>query len=131
MHLPPDWFHPADAKGDAKWMWPALWLRKIAYFPHMQKTWLGAPATIVASDSPPVPLGPNTQQSCLFLLPDHANLSPPLKTEQGHLIRFYTVVPIYAAEREYELQHGMKPFLHRLVEHEVPMTVDINRPSFA
>ncbi len=40
-------------------------------------------------------------------------------------------VPIYAAEREYELQHGMKPFLHRLVEHEVPMTVDINRPSFA
>ncbi len=130
MHLPPEWVHPRDANGDPKWLWPVQWLRKMAYYPHLNETWLGLPATIASSDDPPVPLGPNTEQTCLLMVPDFSNLKPPLQMENGKQVHFYTVVPIFAEERDYELKHGMKAFLQRLVQHQVPMQVDIHRTSF-
>jgi hypothetical protein len=130
MQLPPDWIHPRDANGDAKWLWPVQWLRKMAYYPHLNDTWLGRPATIVSSDDPPMPLGPNTQQSCLLMIPDFSNLDPPLQRADGKTVHFFTLVPLYTEERDYELEHGMRAFLERLVEHQVPMQVDLNRPRF-
>lgn len=130
MHLPSDWVHPRDANGDPKWLWPVQWLRKMAYYPHVNDTWLGLPATIVSSDAPPVPLGPNTSQSCLFLVPDFSLLNPPLQRADGSLVHFYTVTPLYTEERDFEKQHGMKAFLTRFSQARVPMNVNLNRPNF-
>lgn len=130
MHLPADWVHPAQANGDPQWMWPVQWLRKMAYYPHLQETWLGLPAAIVSSDDPPVPLGPNTKQACLFMIPDFANLNPPFKKPDGSPVHFFTVVPLYTEERDYELKHGMMSFLRQFSEKAVPITVDVNRPCF-
>ena len=130
MHLPLDWRLPTDANVDPKWLWPVQWLRKMAYFPHLNDTWLGLPATIVSSDDPPVPLGPNVDQTCLLLVPDFANLDPPLKRSDGSAVHFFTVVPLYTEERDYELQHGMEEFFEQFVDNEVPMVVNLARPNF-
>lgn len=130
MHLPADWEHPREASGDIDSLWPVRWLRKLAYYPHLNNTWLGRPATIVSSDDPPVPLGENTKQSCLFLVPDHSLLNPPLQREDGNVVHFFTAVPLYTEERDYENKHGMKEFLTRFSKARVPMTVSIDRPNF-
>ena len=130
IHLPADWPHPADASRDPNCMWPLKWLRKMAYYPHLENTWLGRPAAIVSSADPPEPLGPNTSQTCLMMIPDFSNLKVPLQREDGKPVHFFTLVPLYTEERDYELQHGMRPFLERLVEQKVPMTVVLDRPRF-
>jgi hypothetical protein len=130
MHLPPDWPHPRDAQGDARWLWPIHWLRKAAYLPHLNETWLGSSGTIIPSADPPVPLGPNTKQSCLLLIPDFANLSDPLVLADGKLIHFHTVVPLYTEERDYEAKFGLREFYQRFIQRKVSITVDIHRPSF-
>ena len=68
MHLPPTWPHPSDPNAGKDTSWPLEWLRKVAYYPHLNDTWLGGSMTIISSDEPPVPLGPNTKQTCLLLL---------------------------------------------------------------
>lgn len=129
MHLPPDWVHPRDADSDPRWMWPIKWLRQMAYHPHGSETWLGLPAALVSSDDPPVPLGPGTEQSCLLMIPDFSNLDPALERSDGNLVHFYTVVPLYTEERDYELENGMVAFINRFSDRQVPITVDVDRPS--
>jgi hypothetical protein len=130
IHLPADWPHPRDVGPDSPWLWPVQWLRKMAYYPHLNKTWLGRPAAIVSSDEPPKPLGANTDQTCLLMVPDFANLGDPLQRGDGTKVHFFTVVPLHTAERDYELKNGMKAFFEQFIEHKVPMTVDVNRESF-
>lgn len=130
IHLPVDWPHPRDVGPDSPWLWPVQWLRKMAYYPHLNKTWLGKPAAIVSSDEPPNPLGANTNQTCLLMVPDFANLGDPLQRDDGTKVHFFTVVPLYTEERDYELKNGMKAFFEQFIEHKVPMTVDVNRKSF-
>ena len=130
IHLPADWPHPRDVGPDSPWLWPVQWLRKMAYYPHLNKTWLGKPAAIVSSDEPPRPLGANTNQTCLLMVPDFANLGDPLQRGDGTKVHFFTVVPLHTAERDYELKNGMKAFFEQFIEHKVPMTVDVNRESF-
>lgn len=131
MHLPPDWIHPQDANSDPRWMWPIKWLRLMAYYPYSNDTWLGLPAAIVSSAEPPEPLGPGTEQSCLLMIPDFANLDLPLQRADGTQVHFYTLVPLYTNERDFELEHGMKAFFKRFSERKVQMTVELDRPSFA
>jgi len=131
MHLPPDWVHPRDANSDPQWLWPVQWLRKMAYYPHLNDTWLGLPSAIVSSDAPPVPLGPNTEQSCLFMVPDFSNFDPPMQRQDGKTVHFFTLVPLYTEERDFEMQHGMDEFLTRFSKEKVPMVVDLDRPNFA
>lgn len=130
IHLPADWVHPQDANGDLQWLWPVQWLRKMAYHPHLNDTWLGLPAAIVSSADPPEPLGPNTKQTCLLLVPDFANLGVPLQRSDGGQVHFFTVVPLFASERDYEVKHGMKAFFERFIAKQVPMIVDVQRPPF-
>ena len=131
MHLPADWPHPREAGGDPQWLWPVQWLRKAAYIPHLNDTWLAPPGTIISSAVPPEKLGPNTEQTCLLLLPRFANLTLPLETADVRVINFWTVVPLYTAERDYELQNGMQAFYQRFMEAKVSVTVDVARQPFA
>jgi len=130
IHLPADWPHPRDANGDLQWLWPVEWLRKLAYYPHLNDTWLGLPAAIVSSADPPEPLGPNTKQTCLLLVPDFANLGVPLQRPGGGQVHFFTVVPLFTDERDYEVKHGMKAFFERFIANQVPMIVDTHRLPF-
>lgn len=130
IHLPPDWVHPQDAKNDPRWMWPITLLRQIAYYVHQNKTWFGIPGAIVSNEDPVEALGPNTKQTCTLLLPDLYNLKPLLIRADGKPLHFFTIVPLYAEERDFQLAKGMGAFLERFVAREVPLTVELNRPSF-
>ncbi|EMI21002.1 ankyrin 2,3/unc44 [Rhodopirellula maiorica SM1] len=130
LHLPADWPTSRSDEANLQTRWPFNWMRRMAYYPHLNNTWLGLPAAIVPSANPPEPLGPNTDQTCLLLFPDFANLGQPLQREDGKLVHFFTVVPLYTEERDYEIKHGMEAFFKRFIEAKVPMTVDVNRPSF-
>jgi hypothetical protein len=127
MHLPASWPHPRDKGFDNDFFWPFEWLRKIAYFPHENKTWLGGPTTIISSDDPPVPLGPNTKQTCLLLVASFANWSP-IEVEGGKKVRIYSVIPIYTEERDFEIKHGIMALVRRLQERGFGAVVDITRP---
>ncbi|MEZ6055159.1 MAG: suppressor of fused domain protein [Planctomycetaceae bacterium] len=131
MHLPPEWKYSSDTISEPTWNWPAMLLRKLAYAPHLNETWLGLPSTIVSNGDPPEPLGPNIQQTCSLLVPDFANLSPPVELNDGRIVHFWTVVPLFTAERDYEQQHGTIQFLEQFVSNRVPMVYDPKRPSFA
>ena len=131
MHLPPDWPHPRDSLLDPEWLWPLHALRQAAYAPHMDKSCLIPMGTIIPNGEPPEPLGPNTDQTCLLCIPDLSILSPPLRLDDGRIIHFHTVVPLYTSERDYERQHGEKKFFEQFVKEKVPVVVDVTRPSFA
>ena len=64
------------------------------------------------------------------MIPDFANLDEPFQKPDESPVHFFTVVPLYTEERDYELKHGMVAFLNQFSEHKVPMTVELDRPSF-
>lgn len=130
IQLPQNWIPPREAKMDEKWLWPLNWLRKLAYYPFENQSWLGQTATIVSNGEPPEPLGPNTKQTCLFLFPDFSVLSPPLQRADGSVVHFFTIVPLFTEERDFEVKYGMMPFLQKFMDSKVPMVVDITRPNF-
>ncbi len=99
----------------------------MAYYPHGSETWLGRPAAPVPSDEP---LGPDTEKSCLLMIPDCSNLAPPLERADGNLVHFYTVAPLYTDEGDYELENGVAEFIDRFADRKVSMTVDVDRASF-
>ncbi|MEM7477043.1 MAG: suppressor of fused domain protein [Planctomycetota bacterium] len=131
IQLPKEWVHPRESKGDPKWLWPVRWLRQMAYLPHLNETWLGRSATIATSEDPPVPLGPGTERSCLLLLADLGVFDQPLERPDGKHVRFYTMVPLFDSERDFELKHGMEKFLREFSASDVPLCVEVDRPSFA
>jgi hypothetical protein len=128
MLLPADWTHPRSAHASASSRWPVEWLRQVAYYPHVNRTWLGNPCSIISNEEPPEPLGPGTDQSCLLAIPDLKQLKP-LQLPDKSLIHFYTLVPLYKEERDYELRNGAFPFLEWFMKQRIPIVVDPTRPK--
>lgn len=124
MQLPVNWPDPRD-KAHISTFWPCQWLRQIAYFPHLQNTWLGGPLTIISSDDPPIPLGPNTKQTCLLL----AAKENAIVLNEERRVRLYTVTPIFTEERDFEKKHGIRALVQRFKDRGYGQVVDVNRPS--
>jgi hypothetical protein len=129
MHLPANWPHPRDKGAGDDTFWPFEWLRQVAYYPHWHDSWLGGKMTIISSDEPPAPLGPNTKQTCLLLVADFDKWSPIVIGKKK--VRFYTVIPIYTEERDFEKEHGIAPLLKRLQEHGHTAVVSVDRANVA
>jgi hypothetical protein len=130
MHLPATWPHPREKEATDETFWPFEWLRKVAYYPHIHNTWLGGAKTIISSDEPPVPLGPNTKQTCLLLLADFADWSP-MTLDDGRSVHFYTVIPIYTEERDFEKQYGITALVQPLQQHGYTAVVNVDRANVA
>lgn len=129
MHLPETWHHPLKDKDSENWSWPMGVLRRAASAPHLAKSWLAPPSTIISFSAEERPLGPGTELSSLLLVPRFANLREPLSYE-GNTINFFTVVPIHASERKFEKEFGMSKFLRKFVDEKVPMIADFQRKPF-
>lgn len=128
MYLPGDWDIPQLNTDDEASLWPFQWLRNVAYLPHQEGTWLGGPHTIISSDDPPVPLGPNTDMTCLLLNADMMDWSP-MELSDGRKIRFYTVMPIYTEERDFETKNGIVQLLQKFEEIGIPPILLPGRPN--
>ncbi len=105
LQLPPGKKWPLDeaSLGNPELFWPIEWMRRIALYPHQNKTWLGAPVTIIANDEPPQPFAANTQLSCMGLFLEMSDI-PTATLNDGRVVQFYTMMPLYAEERERELE---------------------------
>jgi hypothetical protein len=130
MHLPASWRHPREHGDDMAAFWPVQWLRQIAYFPHLNDTWLGGPVTIISSAEPPVPLGPDTKHTCLLLMADAGNF-PALDVGSGKIVHVYTLNTLHTEERDYERKHGSKALFELLSKQGMSNTVDVKRENAA
>jgi hypothetical protein len=130
MCLPPDWLVGEKALQDANYGWPYHWLRPIGRYPHQNQTWLGGPVAIFANGEPPAPLAPNTKLSCLLAITSDWE-GDWLHLPGGKVIAFYSVYPLFTEERDLEKQKGVEHLLKLFQEHDISMTVDLNRVNVA
>lgn len=125
IHLPSDWPLQRSQLRDPANLWPIEWLRTLSEFPRENNTWLGGPSTIVANGEPPEPLGPNTRLSSLLLLED-GELGK-VRLADGREVIFYSLVPIYSEERQFEMNSSLKELLERFNQHNVSNVVQVDR----
>jgi hypothetical protein len=130
IYLPADWPLTDAALRDPNASWPIDWLRRIAHYPHDNRTWLGGAAAVIANGEPPKPLAPNTQMTCLLALFE-ANEFGSLQLPDGHRVLFYTLYPLYTEERNLEKEKGLGELLTLLQQHQVSKIVDVHRPNVA
>jgi len=130
ISLPDDWPLTKEALSFPENSWPIDWLRKIAYYPAAQNTWLGGPYTIIANDEPPQPLGPNTKFTCILLLAELGDLGN-LQTKDGRLIKFYSLYPLYTEERDLEKENGLGEILKRFQIFRIKDILDLKRKNVA
>jgi hypothetical protein len=123
VQLPADWKYESS---QTQWQWPVEWLRRIAQYPHVNKTMLGGPVTIIANDDPPKPLGPNTNFTSLLMIAEKS-----FQRTDGETVQLYRVFPIYTDERELEIREGTQELIRSFDRHDVPFIVDLDRPSVA
>jgi hypothetical protein len=129
MYLPADWpFGPA-LLADPNHSWPIEWLRRIAHYPHDNRTWL-EPDTIIANEEPPQPLAPNTRLSCFLLRPEESKFGW-LSLPDGRQVIFYMVFPLYTEERDLEKDEGIRPLIALLARNHISAIVDVRRPNVA
>lgn len=122
IQLPADWEYTNF--NDKSRSWPVRWLRKMAQYPHVNKTWLGAPITIVANEDPPQPLAPGLAFTCLLLVAEAS-----FQRSDGKQVRLYRMLPIHSDERMLEIHQGAAALMDAFDRCKVSFVVDINRPS--
>jgi hypothetical protein len=128
--LPPDWFGEGDmddAIQDEAIYFPIRRLKELARYPHNAATSLIASHTFLYNE----PLGPGTEMSAFVIwwptyLAEGDNV---IKLEGGGNINLYSLIPIYAEEREYAVQNGTGALLDLLADAGVTSLFDIKRPS--
>jgi hypothetical protein len=95
IHLPPEWPLSPAAIRDQNFFWPIQMLKKVAYLPHLNETWLGPPPTIISNDDPPERFAPGTAFTCMMLLLEGGTLaaSRPRTAELSCCIGCFLSIP--------------------------------------
>ena len=120
LYLPPHWPMTQESWNDETNYWPIRLLKMLARFPHEYDTWLGEGHTIPNGD-PPLPYDPSTKLLCALLMvpfiePEEFWL---LETDDGKIIRFFMLMPLYGEEMNFKLQRGNEELLDRFDKHRV------------
>ncbi len=128
IYLPKDWPLGKEALRDLNNFWPIEWLLRIGHYPHDNDTWLGGSATVISNDEPPLPLAENTKQSCLLAITEESEFGC-FQLNNGRIVNFYTLFPLYTEERDLEKQHGIAHILELFEKHRIGRAVDLARPN--
>jgi len=132
MALPPDWPVDHEDFGDERNYWPFRLLQELAALPHKFETWLWVGHTIPHGD-PPEPYAPGTELCCAVISP--SILGGPgftrLQLDDGRVIAFFGVIPLYEDEMRLKLEQGMDKLVERFADAELTELLDPHRPSVA
>ena len=110
--LPADWKLDQESMKDEKWYWPIRLLKSLARLPIDCDSWLGHGHTVENRE----PFAENTKLCT-------ATLIDPQGTEDGsevctlpggEEVNFYQVIPLYADELDYKLEHDADALLNRM-----------------
>lgn len=129
ISLPADWPVSFDDLEDEANYWPIRALKPTARFPHENDTFLFHMHTIQNEDLKPY--SPDGRfVGILVALP----VLPPAEFHSivigGEMeVFFYALIPLYAEELRYRLEHGPDKLADLLDEIEVTELLDINRPN--
>ena len=113
--------------------WPLRWLKMMARLPHEYDTWLGFGHTVPNGD-PPAPFASNTEFCCMLVLP------PPiytpkefhrLETENGKILNFYALIPLYKEEMNLKMRQGTEALFDGFDKHGVSEVVNLSRNNIA
>ena len=129
--LPKDWQISDEAFKDESNYWPARWLKYIGRLPHEYNTWIGWGHTIPNGD-PPEPID-NTGFVGVMLAPPHY-LDPDffqLTAENGDVVSFYELVPLYAEEMDLKLKNGADELERRFEKEGIGFVLDTERKNVA
>jgi hypothetical protein len=130
IYLPKGWPLTDRALKDPNHFWPVEWLRRIAFYPHQNRTWLGGPAAVIANGEPPEPLAPNTKLTCLLAMTEESAFGA-LTLPGGRNVVFYTLFPLYTEERDLEKEKGTPHLIRLYQKHGISQVVDVQRPNVA
>ena len=110
--LPADWKLDQESMKDEKWYWPIRLLKVLARLPIASDTWLGFGHTMDNEED----FAENTKLCA-------AILTGPQSTEEGgevctlpggEEVNFYQVIPLYADELDYKLEHDADALLSKM-----------------
>jgi hypothetical protein len=123
------WLKKSNSSDEAairRALWPILWLRAIARYPHEHRTWLGGAALIFANGEPPQPLAPGVPFTSLLMLN-----AGDIACAGGQTIQIYQLVPLYTEERDLEITQGIPVLLQAMDRHSISWVVDLSRSNVA
>jgi suppressor of fused protein SUFU len=112
--------------------WPAIWLRKLARFPHEYNTWMWWGHSMPNGD-PPMPFSEETDLCGWVLL--EPKLAPDqfkhLTRRDGSKIRFLAAVPVYKEEMALKISEGSERLEEMLEDSGITELVDGKRSNVA
>jgi hypothetical protein len=124
IRLPLDW-PLSEALAEPEHFWPIEWLRRIALHPDLPQI-LQRTHAVIANGEPPQPLGPNTAQSCLLALKSDHRFGV-WRRPTGGRVHFFELIPLYAEERDLELQQGLPELFERFEFYLIGQVVEPDR----
>lgn len=123
IYLPKEW---DIENNDERWYWPIRWLKILARLPIQQDTWLGFGHTIPNNE----PFADNTKLCCALLLSATEVEREILELEDGGIINFYQLFPIYEEEMNFKLQHSAEELIALFDERDICPPIHIQRKNY-
>ena len=110
--LPADWKLDQESMKDEKWYWPIRLLKSLARLPINCDSWLGHGHTVENRE----PFADNTKLCTATLIgpQDAEDGSEVCTLPGGEEVNFYQVIPLYADELDYKLEHGADALLNKM-----------------
>jgi hypothetical protein len=130
--LPEYWKVDDESFKDEKWYWPVRQIKFLARFPHKFETWLAWGHTIPNGD-PAEPFAENTKLSGVIVLPS-VNVPEAfrsLEIDEGKVIEFYSIVPLYDGEMNLKLNKGSDTLLDKLDKNGISDIIITDRKNVA
>lgn len=127
--LPATW--PLDAalwQNDLDFGWPMREVQRVVRFARETQTWLGFGHSI-PNGNPPAPFAPSTQQCASFLIPplELPEKFARLRLEDGEILNFWAIVPIYANELAVKVNQKAPTLIEKLSVKGVSDVIDPTR----
>ena len=110
--LPADWKLDQESMKDEKWYWPIRLLKFLARLPINCDSWLGYGHTVENRE----PFADNTKLCTATLIgpQDTEDGSEVCTLPGGEEVNFYQVIPLYADELDYKLEHNADALLNKM-----------------
>lgn len=128
LKLPPNWPIDKNDMTDHNNYWPIGWLRKTAHIPHIYDGLL-AEGVILPNGEPPQPFASNTMLSCIMVCKSRERGLERLVNNQGDIINFYTLIPIYEEERNMALEKGCEYLIEKMNKAGISDVLDFKRKN--
>lgn len=130
IDLPASWPSPEVAIKKPETAWPIIWMKRLAAYPEIEKSWLGGPMSVIANGDTPEPLGPGCPFVAWLLITDSSS-ETRIKLTGGKRICLYRMYPLYLEEYLLEREQGLVPLIERMVASGMGNEINVNRPNLA